>query len=175
MGPSRHGACSFATCRILRLCEGYSQSSMSHYFRKRSNGRSIRNVRVGILVFSVRVQGRKHHNRGRNQSRVPTRGKATSHKANAVEIYSLEEGVGLNLSRIFGIGVVEQVLNAQHDLMVGHSHELNRLIGSYTWQRQTHLFDGDGWLPRLLLVQDRETDGAGGVDIGMVQGRDEAA
>ncbi len=55
---------------------------------------------------------------------------------------SLEHVVSLRLSRGLGVGVVEQVLDAEEDLL-----------------------DGDGRLPRLLLVQDRQADGAGWVDV----------
>jgi hypothetical protein len=42
-------------------------------------------------------------------------------------------------------------------------------------QGVTHLLDGDCWLPRLLLVEDGETDGSGRVDVGVEEGRRELA
>ena len=54
----------------------------------------------------------------------------------------LEHVVRLGLGGRLRVGVVEQVLDAQEDLL-----------------------DRDGRLPRLLLVQDRKADGAGRVDV----------
>lgn len=47
----------------------------------------------------------------------------------------LEHVVGLRLSWRLGVGVVEKVLDTQKDLL-----------------------NGDGWLPGLFLVQDRQAD-----------------
>lgn len=60
--------------------------------------------------------------------------------------------VGLGLGGAVGVGIVQEVLNAEE-----------------------HLLDGDRGPPPLLLVEDGEADGAGGVDVGMEQGRDELA
>lgn len=59
---------------------------------------------------------------------------------------SLEHVVRLGLGRGLRVGVVEEVLDAEEDLL-----------------------DGDGWLPRLFLVQDRQADGARGVNVGVEQ------
>lgn len=59
-------------------------------------------------------------------------------------------GVGLGLSRILDVGVIEQVLDAQKQLL-----------------------DGDSRSPILLLVQQGQTHRAGGVHIGVEQGRHE--
>ena len=63
-----------------------------------------------------------------------------------------EELVGLRLGGTVGVGIVEEVLDAQE-----------------------HLLDGDGGTPSLLLVEDGQADGPGRVDVGMEQGRDELA
>lgn len=39
----------------------------------------------------------------------------------------------------------------------------------------THLLHRDTGFPRLFLIQDRQTDRAGGIDVGMEQGRVEFA
>lgn len=64
----------------------------------------------------------------------------------------LEQVVGLGLGGRLRVWVVQQVLHAQQDLL-----------------------DGNGGLPPLLLVQDRETDRAGRVDVGVEERRDELA
>jgi hypothetical protein len=64
----------------------------------------------------------------------------------------LEEVVGVGLCGRIRVGVVEQVLDAQGDLL-----------------------NGDGGLPRLVIVEDGQADGTGRVDIGMEQRRDELA
>lgn len=64
----------------------------------------------------------------------------------------LEESVGISLSWRIGIGIVEQVLNPQKNLL-----------------------DGDCRLPTLLFIQNRETDRARWIDVGMEQRRDESA
>jgi len=56
----------------------------------------------------------------------------------------LEQVVCIRLGWRFGIGIIEQVLNADEDLP-----------------------DGDCWLPTFFFVQDRETDCARRVDIWM--------
>ena len=58
----------------------------------------------------------------------------------------LEQVVGICLRRRFGVGVVEEVLDADEDLL-----------------------DSDGWLPGLLLVQYRQADGATWIDIRVEQ------
>lgn len=60
--------------------------------------------------------------------------------------------VGLGLGRILDVGLVEQVLDAEQDL-----------------------FDCDRGAPVLLLVQQRQADGAGGIHVGMEQWRLELA
>lgn len=64
----------------------------------------------------------------------------------------LEHVKGLGLGRRIGVGVIEEVLDAQKDLL-----------------------DGDGGLPGLVLVQDAETHGAGGVYVGVEKRRHELA
>lgn len=64
----------------------------------------------------------------------------------------LEEVVGLGLGGTVGVGIVEEVLNAEE-----------------------HLLDGDGGTPSLLLVEDGEANGPGRVHVGMEEGRDELA
>lgn len=65
---------------------------------------------------------------------------------------SLIHIVRLSLSGRFGVGVIEKILDAEKDL-----------------------FDGNGGLPCLFLVQDGQTDGAGRVDVGVEERRDEFA
>lgn len=65
---------------------------------------------------------------------------------------SLEQVVGLCLSRRLRVRIVQQVLDTQQDLL-----------------------NGDRGLPRLFFVQDRQTDSSGGVDVGVKQRRDEFA
>lgn len=62
----------------------------------------------------------------------------------------LEEVVRLGLRGRLGVGIVEQILYAQKDLL-----------------------DGNGRFPGLVFVEDRKADGAGGVDIRMEQRRNE--
>lgn len=64
----------------------------------------------------------------------------------------LEQVVGVGLSWRLGIGVVKKVLDTEQDLL-----------------------DGDSWFPALLFVQDGQADCAGGVDVGVEEGRDEFA
>ena len=64
----------------------------------------------------------------------------------------LEEIVGIGLSWGVGVGVVEEILNTKENLL-----------------------DGDGGLPVLLLVENRQADSAGRVHVGVEQGRDEFA
>lgn len=64
----------------------------------------------------------------------------------------LEQVVGLSLGRRLGVRVVEKVLDTQEDLL-----------------------HGDGGLPRLILVQDGEADGARRVNVRVEQGRDKFA
>lgn len=64
----------------------------------------------------------------------------------------LEQVVGVCLSRRLGIGVVEEILNSDKDLL-----------------------DSDGWLPSLLLVQYGQADGATRVDIRVEKRWDEFA
>lgn len=64
----------------------------------------------------------------------------------------LEEIVCVSLGRGFGVWGIEEFLNAEEDL-----------------------FDGDGGFPAFFLVENRETDRAGGVDIGVEEGRCEFA
>ena len=63
-----------------------------------------------------------------------------------------EEVVGFSLSGRLGVGLVQQRLNAEKNLL-----------------------DGDSGLPGLFLVEDREADGAGGVDVGMEERRNKLA
>lgn len=65
---------------------------------------------------------------------------------------SLEHVVCLCLGRGLGIGIVEEVLDTEKDLL-----------------------DRNRWFPSLLLVQDREANGPGWVDIGVEEGRYEFA
>jgi hypothetical protein len=67
-------------------------------------------------------------------------------------LVSLEEVVGLGLRGRLGVGVVQQVLDAEQDLL-----------------------DGNGGLPGLIFVEDGQADGAGRVDVGVEQGRNEFA
>ena len=64
----------------------------------------------------------------------------------------LEQVVRLGLGWRVWVWVVKKILHAEQDL-----------------------FDGDGWLPSLLLVQDGEADGAGWVDVWMEEWWDELA
>ena len=64
----------------------------------------------------------------------------------------LEQVVCFGLCGRLRVGIVQQVLDAQQDL-----------------------FDGDGGLPRLFLVQDAEADGAGRVDVRVEERRHEFA
>jgi hypothetical protein len=63
-----------------------------------------------------------------------------------------EQVVCLSLSWGFGIGIVEEILHAEQDL-----------------------FDRNRWLPRFLLVEDRQANSSRGVDVGMEEWRDELA
>lgn len=63
-----------------------------------------------------------------------------------------EEVVGFSLSGRLGVGLVQQRLNAEKNLL-----------------------DGDGGLPAFLFVENGQADGARGVDIGVEEGRDELA
>jgi hypothetical protein len=64
----------------------------------------------------------------------------------------LEEVVCVSLSWRVGVGVIEKVLNSEEDLL-----------------------DGDGRLPALLFIQDRQADGARGIDVGVEERWDEFA
>ena len=63
-----------------------------------------------------------------------------------------EELIGLGLGRTIGVGLVEQVLDANE-----------------------HLFYGDGRAPVLLLVENTETDGARGVHVRVEERRHKLA
>lgn len=63
-----------------------------------------------------------------------------------------EEVVCVSLSWRVGVGVIEKVLNSEEDLL-----------------------DGDGRLPALLFIQDRQADGARGIDVGVEERWDEFA
>lgn len=69
-----------------------------------------------------------------------------------LDLVFLEQIVGVGLGGRLGVGVVEQVLDAQKNLL-----------------------DRDGRLPGLFLVENRQADGARGVDVGMEQRRDKFA
>lgn len=56
------------------------------------------------------------------------------------------------MSRRLGVGIVEQVLHAQKDLL-----------------------DRNGWLPRLLFVQDRQANSSGGIHVRVEERGDEFA
>jgi hypothetical protein len=73
-----------------------------------------------------------------------------AHSLLVLDSVSLEQIIRLSLSRRLRVRVVEQVLDTQQNL-------LHR----------------DGRLPSLILVQNRKTDRARGVDVGMEQRRDE--
>jgi len=64
----------------------------------------------------------------------------------------LEEIVCFGLGRGFGVGIVEEILNAEQDL-----------------------FDGNGRLPTFLLIQNAEAHGSGWIDVGVKEGRYEFA
>lgn len=64
----------------------------------------------------------------------------------------LEQIECLGLRRRVWVGVVQQVLDPEQDLL-----------------------DCDGGLPAFFFVEDREADGAGGVDVGVEEGGDEFA
>lgn len=64
----------------------------------------------------------------------------------------LEEIVCVGLCRGFGVGIIKQILDTQQNLL-----------------------NGDCRLPGFFFVQDRETDSAGGVDVGVEERRDEFA
>lgn len=78
--------------------------------------------------------------------------------------HSLVHLVCVDLGGVSDVGVVQEILNTEHNL------------GSVdaTPVTITHLLDRDGRLPRLLLVQNAETDGSGGVDVGVEQRRGKA-
>lgn len=59
----------------------------------------------------------------------------------------LEHGISVTLSRIIHIRIIKKILNTQQDL-----------------------FDGNSWLPRFLLIQDRKANRARREYIGMKQG-----
>jgi hypothetical protein len=63
-----------------------------------------------------------------------------------LDLVFLKEVVRLSLCGRVGVRIVEKVLNAKRNLL-----------------------DGDGGLPTFLLIQDRQTDGARRVYIGMEQ------
>lgn len=63
-----------------------------------------------------------------------------------------EQIVGLGLSRRLGIGLVQQRLNAEEDLL-----------------------DGNGGLPAFLFVEDGQANGSGRVDVGVEERRNELA
>jgi len=63
-----------------------------------------------------------------------------------------EQVVGLGLGRRLRVGLIEQRLNAEEDLL-----------------------DGDGGLPAFLFVEDGQADGSGRVDVGVEERRDELA
>lgn len=63
-----------------------------------------------------------------------------------------EEVVGFSLSGRLGVGLVQQRLNAEKNLL-----------------------DGDSGLPAFLFVENGEADGAGGVDVGMEERRNKLA
>jgi len=59
-----------------------------------------------------------------------------------------ETGVGLGLGGVLDVGIVEEILDTQEDLL-----------------------NGDGRPPVLLFVQDRETNCPGGINVGVEQWR----
>lgn len=63
-----------------------------------------------------------------------------------------EEVVGFSLSGRLGVGLVQQRLNAEKNLL-----------------------DGDSGLPAFLFVENGKADGAGGVDVGMEERRNKLA
>ena len=69
-----------------------------------------------------------------------------------LDLVLLVEVVGVGLGGRVRVGVIEQVLDAQGDLL-----------------------DGNGGLPGLVFVEDGQADGAGRVDVRMEQRRDEFA
>ena len=64
----------------------------------------------------------------------------------------LEQVIRVSLRRRLGIWVVEQILNTDENL-----------------------FDGNGGFPAFFLIKDRKTHGAGRIDVGMEQWRNEFA
>lgn len=77
---------------------------------------------------------------------------------------SLEHLIGVDLSGIGDVRVVKQVLNPHHELA-----DQPRIEGPLRFV--THCFDSDRRLPLLFLVQDRQADRAGGVDVWMKERR----
>ena len=63
-----------------------------------------------------------------------------------------EQVVGLGLGRRLRVGLVEQRLNAEEDLL-----------------------DGDGGLPAFFFIENGQADGSGRVDVGVEERRDELA
>jgi hypothetical protein len=63
-----------------------------------------------------------------------------------------EQVVCLSLSRRLGVGLVQQRLNAEEDLL-----------------------DGDGGLPAFLFVENGQANGSGRVDVGVEERRNEFA
>jgi hypothetical protein len=78
--------------------------------------------------------------------------------------------VRIDLGRITNIGIVEQVLDTQQKLERQLVH-----FGDARFRERTDLLDRDRWLPALLLIQDRETDSAGRVDVRVEESRVEFA
>lgn len=78
---------------------------------------------------------------------------------------SLEHLISVDLGWIIDVGVIEKVLDSNDNLARYFSStvEAKRSIAA-------HLLDGDGRFPGLILVQDRETDRSGGVDVWVKEG-----
>ena len=74
--------------------------------------------------------------------------------------------VGVDLSRISDVGIVQKVLDTKYELFVSYI-----LDGEFP----ADLFDSDTWFPRFLLVQDGQTNGARWIHIRVEQRRVEFA
>jgi len=88
------------------------------------------------------------------------------------DLVLLEDGVSLELRRVLGVGRIEELLDADEDL--ARAHRRSGISASSSdrggkSERRAHLLDRDRRLPRLLLVQDRQADGAGRVDVRVVE------
>lgn len=86
---------------------------------------------------------------------------------------ALEHRVRIKLSRVIRVRGVEQFLDSEKDLR--GSPRVSSSSPRTKQEAITYLLDRDGGLPGLLLVQDREADGAGGVDVGVEERGSELA